>query len=105
MKYNFDVIGISEHKITKEKLPSNNITLPGYEEFIYEPTGTTHGGAGFYIKTGLDYVVRDDLKLNTPSFFEAMFIEIILPDRKNLIVGCIYRHPSESIPGFFERPS
>ena len=105
LRYNFDVIGISEHKITKEKLPSNNITLPGYEEFIYEPTGTTHGGAGFYIKTGLDYVVRDDLKLNTPSFFEAMFIEIILPDRKNLIVGCIYRHPSESIPGFFERPS
>ena len=100
LKYNFDVIGISEHKITKEKLPSNNITLPGYEEFIYEPTGTTHGGAGFYIKTGLDYVVRDDLKLNTPSFFEAMFIEIILPDRKNLIVGCIYRHPSESIRDF-----
>ena len=23
-----------------------------------------------------------------------MFIELILPDRKNLIVGCLYRHPS-----------
>ena len=29
-----------------------------------------------------------------------MFVEIILPDRKNLIVGCIYRHPSESIREF-----
>ena len=61
---------------------------------------TTHGGTGFYIKNGLDYVIRHDLKLNTPSFFEAMFVEIILPDRKNLIVGCIYRHPSESIREF-----
>ena len=100
LKFDFDVIGISEHKIRKDSYPSNNISLPGYDEFLFEPTGTTHGGAGFFIKTGLDYIVRHDLKLNTPSFFEAMFVEIILPDRKNLIVGCIYRHPSESIREF-----
>ena len=100
LKFDFDVIGISEHKISKDGHPSNNISLSGYDEFIFEPTGTTHGGAGFYIKSGLDYVVRHDLKLNTPSFYEAIFVEIILPDRKNLIVGCIYRHPSESIREF-----
>ena len=100
MKFSFDIIGISEHKITKESPPSNNITLPGYDEFIYEPTGTTHGGTGFYIKSGHDYIIRNDLNLNIPSFYEAMFIEIILPDRKNLVVGCIYRHPSESIRDF-----
>ena len=100
LKFNFDIIGISEHKINKDNPPSNNISLPGYDEFIFEPTGTTHGGTGFYIKSGIDYKRRDDLNLNTPSFFEAMFIEIIIPDRKNLIVGCIYRHPSESIRDF-----
>ena len=100
LKFDFDVIGISEHKIGKDSRPSNNITLSGYDEFIFEPTGTTHGGAGFYIKNGIDYIVRHDLKLNTPSFFEAKFVEIILPDRKNLIIGCIYRHPSESIREF-----
>ena len=26
-----------------------------------------------------------------------MFIEIIFPNKKNLIVGCIYRHPSSEI--------
>ena len=100
IKYNFDVIGISEHKIQKDSLPSNNITLPGYDEFIFEPTGTTHGGTGFYIKSGIDYIVRDDLKLNTPSFVEAKFIEIILPDRKNVMVGCIYRHHYKTDKGF-----
>ena len=33
-------------------------------------------------------------KLNSPGNFEAKFIEIILPDRKNVIIGCIYRHGS-----------
>ena len=100
LKFDFDVIGISEHKINKDNPPSNNISLPGYDEFIYEPTGSTHGGTGFYIKNGIDYKIRNDLKMNKPSFFEAIFIEIILPDRKNLIVGCIYRHPSESLRDF-----
>ena len=66
-KFNFDVIGISEHKIQKDNLPSNNISLPGYDDFIFEPTGTTHGGTGFYIKSGIDYIERHDLKLNHSS--------------------------------------
>ena len=98
LKFSFDVIGISEHKINNESPPSNNIDLPGYNKFIFEPTGTTHGGTGFYIKNNRNYVVRDDLKLNLPSHFEAMFVEIILTDKKNLVVGCIYRHGSSTLP-------
>ena len=43
--------------------------------------------------------MRNDLKLKSlgPGDFESTFIEIILPGRKNLIVGCIYRHPSSSL--------
>ena len=35
--------------------------------------------------------------MNSPSHFEAKFVEIVLKDRKNLVVGCIYRHPSSDI--------
>ena len=42
-------------------------------------------------------IKRTELALNCPSHFEAMFVEIILKDRKNLVVGCIYRHPSSDI--------
>ncbi len=94
LKFCFDVIGISEHKIEKDSAPSNNITITGYDEFKFEPTETSFGGTGFYIKSDLDYVIRHDLRLNSPGNFEAMFVEIILTDRKNLVVGCIYRHPS-----------
>ena len=97
LNFDFDVIGISEHKIRKNTTPSNNINIPGYDEFKFEPTETTHGGAGFYMKNGLNYNIRYDLNLNSPSQHEAMFVELILPDRKNLVVGCIYRHPSSNI--------
>ena len=98
LKYKFDVIGISEHKIRKDTVPSSNISIPGYDNFIFEPTETTHGGTGFYIKDNVDYIVRKDLQLNSPGDFESIFIEIQFSKKKNLIVGCIYRHPSSGIP-------
>ena len=79
--------------------PIYNVKLAGYHEFIYTPTQTTHGGTGFYIKDTLAYKRRIDLLLKPPNpgDFESTFIEIIIPDRKNLILGCIYRHPSSTI--------
>ena len=98
LSYKFDIIGISEHKIHKGTLPSNNISIPGYGEFIFEPTETTHGGTGFYIKDNVDYFTRSDLQINSAGDFESMFIEVKFSKRKNLIVGCIYRHPNSDIP-------
>ena len=98
LKPEIDVVGISEHKIKKDTKPSNTIGIGGYQEFVFEPTGTSHGGTGFYIRNGHVYKERPDLNLNSPSQFEAMFVEIILKDRKNLVIGCVYRHPSSNIP-------
>ena len=97
LDFTFDVIGISEHRIKKDNKPSNNIDLQGYNEFIFEPSGTACGGTGFYIHEKHDFLERDDIKLNSPSDFEAMFVELVLPDRKNLIIGCIHRHPSSTV--------
>ena len=46
--------------------------MQGYNEFIFESSETACGGTGFYINDKHDYIVRDDLKLNSPSDFEAM---------------------------------
>ena len=97
LKYKFDIIGISEHKIIKDTSPSVNINLPGYNEFIYTPTESTHGGTGFYIKNDIDYIKRDDLQINSSPDYESTFIELQFTNKKNLIIGCIYRHPSSSI--------
>ena len=88
LNFNFDIIGVSEHKILKETLPTNDIKILGYNEFIFEPTETNCGGTGFYIKNNVDYITRKDLQINSSSHFESIFIEIIFSNKKNLIVGC-----------------
>ena len=48
------VIGISEHKIHSNDINNaTNINLEGYHPFVFDPTDTTHGGTGFYIKDSL----------------------------------------------------
>ena len=97
LNFKFVIIGISEHKIRKYTLPSNNISIPGYDEFIFEPIETTHGGTGFYIKNNINYISRNDLQINSPGNFVSTFIEIHFAKKRNLIVGCIYMHPGSDI--------
>ena len=65
LKFDFHIIGISEHKIHTND--GNSITNIGYHPFVFDPTETSHGDTGFYIKESLVYVKRDDLKFNSPS--------------------------------------
>ena len=97
LNVDFHIIGISEHKIRKDIPPTTNIDLPGYHPFFYEPTETSHGGTGFYIKDSFVFKKRDDLNFNSKGDFESCFIELVFPDKKNVVVGCIYRHPSSQI--------
>ena len=62
MKNEFQIIGITEHKI-KDWTHVSNIKLSGYHEFIYTPTQTTHGCSGFYIRDSLAFKRRNDLVL------------------------------------------
>ena len=86
------------NKIKKDIEPLKNIDLHGYLPFLYQPTDTTHRGTGFYINNNLDFMERKDLNFHSTGNFETIFIELIVPNRKNVVVGCIYRHPSSIIP-------
>ena len=99
LTHEIDVIGISEHKIQKDNdKPAVNIKIPGYQEFLFQPIETTHGGTGFYLKDQIDYIQRTDLDFNSVGDFESLFVEIKFPKKKNLVIGCIYRHPTSKIP-------
>ena len=88
-------ISLVSGKIKFTKMIVNQSQI--YHPFVFGPTETSQDGTGFYIKESLVYVRRDDLKFNSPGNYESTFIDIILPDRKNLILGCVYRHPTSTI--------
>ena len=93
----FDFIGITESR--KANFSPTNIALVNY---AIEQTSTESntGGALLYINRKNSYKIWKDLKLYKPHKTESVFVEIIIPKRTNIIVGCIYRHPTNNIDDF-----
>ena len=95
----FDFIAITESRLKKNQQSKINIEINNYT--IKEcPTEATKGGALLYVKNGISFRDRNDLKIYKKQELESIFIEIPNKKGKNDIVGCIYRHPSMSITDF-----
>ena len=91
------LVSLSIKLVTRLTPPISNIALPGYQPVVFDCSDTSHGGTGFYIRNAVVYNKRDDLKFYSSGDFESTFIEIKFPNKKNMIIGCIYHHPSSSI--------
>ena len=101
-QHTFDVIGLSETKITSTTDLTNNIDIEGYD-FVSKPTLSNAGGVGLYIKQGMQFHVRDDpSSSSTTKDFEALWIGINRKPYRNLLCGILYRHPN-SRPEEFTR--
>ena len=91
-KIDFDVIGISESRIEKDKAQINSINLKAYSHESC-PTESAAGGSLLYISNHLSYKPRNDLCIYKSTELESAFIEILNPKKTYVIVGCIYHHP------------
>ena len=94
LNFTFDIICISESKILKDIDPIVDISIDGYQAPISVPTEATKGGVLIYVKIGMKYKPRNDLKMYKSKELESTFIEIINDKDSNDIIGVIYRHPS-----------
>ena len=98
-KTDFDIIAVSESRITKNKLPPIDINIPNYS-YEFCPTKANAGGTLIYIRDHLSYKTRNDLKIYKSFELESTFIEISNTKKTNIIIGCIYKHPSMNINEF-----
>jgi len=103
LSYKFKIIGISETRLTGKFGENLYVELDGYS-FVDTKTLSNAGGTGLYIHNSLkgDFKIRHDLCFNIENGFEATFVEISTKGRKNLICGCIYKHPSFSPENFLD---
>ena len=91
-KLNCSVIGLSETWFNNSThLPI--YTLPGYNLITNNRTGKTGGGVGLYISQRYEYKLRPELNYMN-DFIETLFVEIIIPNDKNILVGITYRPPN-----------
>lgn len=85
----FDILGISETKITinSERSIDFNLNIDNYS-FEYVPTPLASGGVEMYINNNLKYSV---IEKTSNESFQALWIEIHNQRKKNTICGIIYR--------------
>ncbi len=90
LNHPFDVIGITETRLYDES-PLTEIQIDGFD-FFHTPTSTQCGGAAIYVKKTHDYDLLKKYSASHHDIYESVFIEITNTSKKNLIIGCIYRH-------------
>ena len=98
-KTKFEIIAISETKITKQLSLLNNLNLNN-QSLEFTPTETSAVGTLLYIANHLSYKCRNDLNIYKKNELESTFIEIVNPKKSNILVGVIYRHPSMDLADF-----
>ena len=87
-----DVIAITETSENKDNSFIGNISLEGYKTPYHTPTNTLKGGVAMYVDSDYDSFERTEFK-NQSDTFESVWVEIKNKSSKNIVCGCIYRHP------------
>ena len=98
-RINFDIIGITESRLKRNQKALQNIDILNYNT-EHCPTERTNGGPLIYVKNDMIYKVRNNLKIYQSEKLESVFIKIIKSNNRNIIVGCVYRHPSMEVNEF-----
>ena len=93
-----EIIAISETKLKENNI--HNINIPGYS-FINTNSRTAAGGVSIYIAIELDFFRRRETELSGDNI-ESCWVEIRREKLKNVVIGCIYRHPSNDRQHFLE---
>ena len=101
MKIKPKIIGISESRLQKRKQHITNISLPNYV-CEHTPTESSKGGTLLYLDKNLKYKLRKDLNIYHKGMIKSIFVEIINKNEKNMVAGCIYKHPKQTIPDFLD---
>ena len=98
-RINFDIIRITESRLKRSQRALQNIDILNYN-IEHCPTESTNGGPLIYVKNDMIYKVRNNLKIYQSEKLESVFIKIIKSNNRNIIVGCVYRHPSMEVNEF-----
>ena len=100
LKFSFKIIVISE--IWSYNIPFYSNLFPDYNFFYSLPLFSSVGGVGVFVHNTITVVERNDVNIDRKSqidLFEYLYLELTYLKIKCLI-GCFYRHPSQSIPNF-----
>ena len=92
----FSIIGLSETWLQHSDI---QVDIPGYKCIHNHRLNRSGGGVGLYFSGDLNYKVRKDLNYDS-ACAESLFIEMVKPRGKNIIVAVVYRPPGQNVNEF-----
>ena len=94
----FSFTGISDTWLSES---SHSTDIEVYK-FLHDKHRQTRTGVGvgLFVSNDLEFKHREDLSISNVDIVESLFIEVIRPREKNLIVGIMYRPPNQGIDDF-----
>ena len=99
LDHNFDVLALSETWTPKDKQNLGKLNhITGYQKFYGTEGHTLKSGCGFYVKKGLKFTPRKDLDISfadDKNEYQSCWIEILLENQPNILIGTHYRHPKK----------
>ena len=66
--------------------------MTGYHSPFISNSLSQKGGVAIFVKSNENVAEREDMKIRTKEF-EGVWIEIKKKGARNIVVGCLYRHP------------
>jgi len=96
----FQIIGVSETWMNDQS--SENVDIPGFSFISNHRKTRSGGGVGIYINSHLEYNFLPKSTTMIDEALESIFIEIIVPHSKNIVVGVVYRPPNQYTVEFLE---
>ena len=101
VNHKFSVLAITETWIKENNV--HDIRFDGYNFVSNHRTNKTGGGVGLFIDQRFSYKILPQFNVSDANIIESLFVEICIPRHKNIIIGVIYRPPSETTLEFVEK--
>ena len=72
------------------------MSFEGYNFVSNHRANRTGGGVGLFIDQNFSYKILPKFNVSDANIIESLFVEIFIPRHKNMVIGVIYRPPSEN---------
>ena len=99
--HKFSVLAITETWVKESNV--NDLSFEGYNFVSNHRANRIGGGVGLFIDQNFSYKILPEFNVSDANIIESLFVEICIARHKNIIIGVIYRPPSENTLEFVEK--
>ena len=101
INYKFSVLAITETWVKESNV--NDLSFEGYNFVSNHRANKIGGGVGLFIDQNFSYKILPEFNVSDANIIGSLFVEMCIARHKNIIIGVIYRPPSENTLEFVEK--